>query len=294
VSLVLLGPVDGLSSGEIREIVLLAQDCADREFAPMLATRVQSLLDDFHSGIRIARAQLDGRLVGVGLVNLGGSAAPGCVIAVAPGHRLRGLGSEILRYVRKEVTSGKIRIWNHGDCESGFRFAHAHGMKILKQLHLMEVRNSLSMYPAHLDPRADCTIRVVDSSDLPSNWSQIVDESYLSSTVATELAARPWWPESKVVVAELNDGFCVGLLVLRDVIYRGVKSIENHLMAVHRDARGLGIGRDLTTASLIFAREASRGFSISYVDRRNAAAIQAHLNAGFLTVSRDTVFDYSW
>lgn len=293
-SLVLLGPVDGLSSSEISEIDLLARDCADREVAPMLAIRVQSLLEDFHSGIRIVRAQLDGRLVGVGLVNLGGSAAPGCVIAVAPGHRLRGLGSEILRYVRKEVTSGKTRIWNHGDCESGFRFADAHGMKILQQLHLMEVRNSLSMCPAHLDPRADCTIRVVDSSDLPSNWSQIVDESYLSPTVATELSARPWWPESKVVVAELNDGFCVGLLVLRDIVYRGVKSIENHLMAVHPDARGLGIGRDLTTASLIFAREASRGFSISYVDRQNAAAVQAHLNAGFLTVSSDSVFEYSW
>jgi len=290
----LLGSVDGLSSREIREIILLARDCADREFAPMLALRVQSLLDDFHSGIRIVRAQLDGRLVGVGLVNLGGSAAPGCVIAVAPGHRLRGLGSEILGYVRKEVTSGKIRIWNHGDCESGFRFAHAHGMKILQQLHLMEVRNSLSMYPAHLDPRADRTIRVVDSSDLPSNWSQIVDESYHSPTVATELAARPWWPKSKAVIAELSDGSCVGVLVLRDVSFKGFKSIENHLMAVHPSARGRGIAQGLLSELLIFAREASRGFSISYVDRRNAAAVQVHLNAGFLTVSSDSVFEYSW
>jgi len=288
------GPLDELSNDEIREIISLAQVCAEFERAPMLAVRMQSLLDDFHLGIRIVRAQLDGRLVGVGLVNLGGSAAPGCVIAVAPGHRLRGLGSEILRYVRKEVTSGTIRLWNHGDSESGFHFAHAHGMNILQQLHLMEVRNSLSMYPAHLDPRADCTIRVVDSSNLPSNWSQIVDESYLSPTVATELAARPWWPKSKAVIAELGDGSCVGVLVLRDVSFKGFKSIENHLMAVHPSAQGRGIAQGLLSEFLIFAHKASRGYSISYVDRRNAAAVQAHLNAGFLTVSSDSVFEYSW
>lgn len=290
----MLSSVNELSNEEIQEIVSLAQGCADIEHAPMLAVRVHSLMGDPHSSIQVVRAQRDGGLAGVGLVNLGGSATPGCVIAVAPKHRLRGLGSEILQCIQNGSTSGKIRIWNHGDCRSGLDFAQTHGMKILQQLHLMEVASSPSMYSTHLDSREDCIIRVVDSSNLPTNWRQIIDESYLSQTVAVELAARPWWPKSKTVVAELNDGFCIGLLVLRDVIYRGVKSIENHLMAVHPDARGLGIGRDLTTASLIFAREASRGFSISYVDRQNAAAVQAHLNAGFLTVSSDSVFEYSW
>lgn len=289
-----LGSTAELSADEIHGIVSLAQDCSDAELAPMLALRVQSLLGDPHSDIRVVRAQRHGHLVGVGIVNLGGSAAPGCVIAVAPGYRLRGLGSEILQSVRNVVTSGKIRIWNHGDCKSGFSFAQAHGMKILQQLHLMEVASSPSVYLADLGSRADCTIRLVDSSNLPTNWSQIFDESYLSPTVATELAARPWWPKSKAVVAELSDGSFVGVLVIRDVSFKGVKSIENHLMAVHPSARGRGIAQGLLSASLVFAHKASRGYSISYVDRRNAAAVQAHLNAGFLTVSTDSVFDYSW
>ncbi len=289
-----LGSIAELSAEEIHEIASLTQDCSNVELAPMLALRVQSLLGDIHSDIRVVRTQRDGRLAGVGLVNFGGSVTPGCVIAVAPRYRLQGVGSEILQCVRNGVTGGKIRMWNHGDCNSGFGFAQARGMKILQQMHLMEFTNSPSTCSAHLDLRADCIIRMVDSSNLPTNWSQIIDATYLSPTVATELVARPWWPKSKVLVAELDSGFCIGLLVLRDVVYRGLKSIENHLLAVHPTARGLGIGRDLITALLVFAREASCGYSISYVDRRNTAAVQAHLNAGLLTVSSDSVFDYSW
>lgn len=292
--MMLLDSIAELSANETHEIVSLVQDCSNIEFAPMLALRVQSFLDDLHPSTRIIRVRRDGRLVGAGLVNLGGSATPGCVIAVAPGYRLRGLGSEILQSVRNQVIGGEIRVWNHGDCKSGFDFAKVHGMKILQQLHLMEFENSSSAYPVHTEPRSDFTIRVVDSSSLPMNWNQVVNESYRSPTVALELAARLWWSGSKIVVAETSDGLCAGLLVLRDIVFKGVKSIENHLMAVDPTLRGLGIGRNLTTASLVFAREASRGYSISYVDRRNAAAVQAHVNAGFSTVSNDSVFSYSW
>ena len=70
-SSILLSSVNELSNEEIQEIVSLAQGCADIEHAPMLAVRVHSLLGDPHSSIKVVRAQREGGLAGVGLVNVG-------------------------------------------------------------------------------------------------------------------------------------------------------------------------------------------------------------------------------
>jgi GNAT superfamily N-acetyltransferase len=283
-----------LSADEIHEIVVLVQDCADIEFAPMLAVRVQSLLDNSYPMVKVVRMRIDGRLAGIGLINTAGLTIPGCIIAVAQEYRRRGLGSEILQSFKNVVPVGSIRVWNYADRTSGLEFAQRHEMIIHQRLHFMEVVNSLSTFASLLATRNEYKIRVVDPLNLPTNWSRIIDGSYLTPTVAAELVTRPWWPKSKIVVAESDEDSCIGLLVLRDVKYRGVKSIENHLMAVHSNWRGLGIGRALTTASLVFARETNCGYSISYVDRSNIAAVQAHLNSGFLIVSSDSVFRYSW
>lgn len=283
-----------LKSGEIDEVMELAVSCALAEDAPTLVQRVQSLVSSGQSSSRIVRFRLELQLVAIGLVNLGGSATPGCVIAVDPSFRRRGFGTRMLQVVTSGVAQREIRIWNHGDCRSGLDFAQRHRMTLLQQLNLMEVVNSPNKHLSHLKPRTDCTIRVVDPSALSDDWHQLVNESYNSSSVSIELATRPWWPTSKIVVAETESGNCVGLLVLRVVIYRGASAIENHLMAVHPSVRGLGIGSALTNALVVFANNNLFKYTISYVDRSNVAALEAHKNSGFFTVGSDSVFRYAW
>lgn len=290
----MLSPTADLTDDEIRKIIVLAKSCADAELAPLLALRVQSLVENRQTKILVTRIWEDVVLVGFGLVNLGGSVTPSCIVAVDPKYRLRGFGTKILQNITMGVAGREIRVWNHGDCQSGFGFAQRHGMTLFQELHLEETAHSPSENSINLETRSEYAIRVVDFLNLPTNWDRIVDESYRSPTVAVEIATRPWWPDCKVLIAERSNGQCVGLLVMRNVVYKGASSIEIHLLAVHPSMQGLGVGNSLVLASSVFAQEMSYQYSIAYLDRGNPAAMKAYLNAGFLTAGSDSVFRYSW
>lgn len=289
----MLSPAAQLTDDEIRGVIVLAQSCADAELAPLLALRVQSLLENRQTRILVTRIWEDTVLVGFGLVNLGGSEIPSCIVTVHPKYRLCGFGTKILQNITRGVAGREIRVWNHGDCQSGFGFAQRHGMTLFQELHLLETAHSPSENLINLETRSEYTIRVVDFLNLPMNWDRIVNEAYRSPTAAVEIATRPWWPDCKVLVAERSDGQCVGLMVTRNVVYKGASAIELHLMAVHPSLQGLGIGTSLILASSVFAQEMSYQYSIGYLDRGHPL-LKPYLNAGFLTAGSNSVFRYSW
>lgn len=277
------------------KILKLAKVCSESDSNHGLWLRVTSILESSPEALGTSFAVLatdtDDCISGVALVTKAGNLLPSCQLFVAPHSRRMGIGSNLLYQALRQSESDGLRVWNHGDCQDGKKFAEANRLQKLQSLALYAkeleelVANSEPETPGYLH------FEICSANDLKVDWKAVVTQAYQTTSVVTELESRAWWPQSwGIVVPDPNGLHFAGVLVARAVSYQRRPSMENHVMAVAPEWQGHGISKILLSGLVALARDLKLSSVISYVEVSNRNAVGAHQASRFSKISQDSVY----
>lgn len=277
------------------EILNLAKECSESNFNPGLWLRVSSILESSLEASSASFAVLAtngaNRICGVALVTKTGQFLPSCQLFVAPDSRRMGIGSDLLRQALRESESDGLRVWNHGDCPDGEKFAEVSGLNKFQSLALFAKELNDRIANSSQETLSAWNFKICSANYLKSDWKDVLTEAYQTSKVVSELESRAWWPQSwGVVVPDPKGRQLAGVLVARAASYQQQPSIENHVMAVAPEWQGHGISKVLLSGLVALAKSLKLASAISYVEVSNRNAVGAHLASGFSKISQDSVY----
>jgi mycothiol synthase len=232
-------------------------------------------------------------LVAIASLNQSNRISPSAHVVVGASKRRQGIGSYLLESIGLTFSTASIRVWNVGDTHSGRQFAKNHVLRHIQNLELMSASTRHSCI-VRQDRFEGFSASVVATSELDPSWETLVSDSYSDSAVTQLIASSSWWPSAfAACITQVPDGQLLGIVIGRKVLFHSAPATENHLMAVSKATRGKGFGRVLTELLLQHTANLGISHSVSYVDAANKAAIRAHANSGFRSVSRSSIYELS-
>lgn len=271
--------------------VLALFDAAERAAGHELVDEAERLrVQALHAGEppaegwRALVGWVDGEVVGyAGAVRADGHAVGELV--VAPAHRRRGHGRALLHALEAEVHHlgvGRLVVWSREDAAAA-ALARSAGYRVARRLVVMA--RPLSDPPAVPPPPEGTVLRTMRPGADDAAVAAVLADAFAGHpdppwTVArvVERRHRPWFDPEGVLLATTTDGRVVGVHWTKD---RGGGVGEVHLLAVHRDAAGQGLGRLLLRAGLQhLARRGCREV-VLWAEADNHAAIALYRSEGF-------------
>lgn len=286
----------------------LAQKALALARAAEQADGVAPLSEQFVLGITDARlahrhlVALDGgRLIAVAALE--GEIAE---LVVDPGHRRAGIGTQLYRRVR-EVVPG-LQTWAHGDLPGARALAGRQGLKVTRELLVLEITGRALDDASRFTAPAD--FAAVDLHRSREKFGAAkVDQAWLDANND----AFSWHPEQggwdleRLERAQEVDWFSD-----RDVLFlwdeqSGPPRLagfhwtkwhdeetpgfgEVYVVGLAADYRGRGLGTPILLLGLDHLRAKGAERIILYVEADNAAAVKVYQNSGFAVAERHTVY----
>ena len=298
-----------LDSEKQREVLSLIASATDVDGIPPVAEHVLLHLrhggdkEDFH-----LLAEESGEILGYAHLDLTDQVeGPSAEIVVAPKHRGKGIGDQLVAKVR-EFAGEKLRLWSHGDLPGAKNLAEKNGLKHSRTV--IQMRRSLA------DPIPEIDSSIPIRSFLPGidneNWLKVNNAAFQGhpeqsnwSTQDLDVRIREDWFNPKgFLIAEIEDefaGFC-WTKVHGGHSHKHSQDEPEHdhdpigeiyIMGVNPKFQGRGIGRAVTIAGLKHLRYEGIFSAMLYVDADNASAIKLYTSLGFKEWGRDVLYRYS-
>ena len=248
-------------------------------------------------GARHLVAQQDDRLVGYAHLDVAGLAPTGHLV-VHPRSRRGGVGGALLDALVTAAAPRPLRLWAHGDLEPARGLAARHGL--LRVRDLLRLRRPLDVplpdpaYPPAIEVRTFQPGRD-DDAWVTLNAEAFADHPEQGRLTRDDLRRRmeePWFDPAGFFLAE-RDGDLLGFHWTKvhpagEIEDRAVGEV--YAIGVSARARGLGLGRALTTTGLRYLRDRGLPAVVLYVDGDNEAAIATYRGLGFAQDAVDVMY----
>ena len=298
-----------LDSEKQREVLSLIASATDVDGIPPVAEHVLLHLrhggdkEDFH-----LLAEESGEILGYAHLDLTDEVeGPSAEIVVAPKHRGKGIGDQLVAKVR-EFAGEKLRLWSHGNLPGAKNLAEKNGLKHSRTV--IQMRRSLA------DPIPEIDSSIPIRSFLPGidneNWLKVNNAAFQGhpeqsnwSTQDLEVRTKEaWFNPNGFLIAEIENvlaGFC-WTKVHGGHSHKHSQDEPEHdhdpigeiyIMGVNPKFQGRGIGRAVTIAGLKHLRYEGIFSAMLYVDADNASAIKLYTSLGFKEWGRDVLYRYN-
>jgi mycothiol synthase len=298
-----------LDSEKQREVLALIASATDVDGIPPVAEHVLLHLrhggdkEDFH-----LLAEESGEILGYAHLDLTDQVeGPSAEIVVAPKHRGKGIGDQLVAKV-KEFAGAKLRLWSHGDLPGAKNLAEKNGLTHSRTV--IQMRRSLA------DPIPEIDSSIPIRSFLPGidneNWLKANNAAFhghpeQSNWSIRDLEVRTkedWFNPKGFLIAEIENelaGFCW------TKVHGGHSHKHSHdepehdhdpigeiyIMGVNPKFQGRGIGRAVTITGLKHLRYEGIFSAMLYVDADNASALKLYASLGFKEWGRDVLYRYN-
>jgi mycothiol synthase len=298
-----------LDSERQREVLALIASATDVDGIPPVAEHVLLHLrhggdkEDFH-----LLAEESGEILGYAHLDLTDQVeGPSAEIVVAPKHRGKGIGDQLVAKV-KEFSGAKLRLWSHGDLPGAKNLAEKNGLTHSRTV--IQMRRSLT------DPIPEIDSNILIRSFLPGidneNWLKANNAAFQGHPEQSNWSIRDlevrtkedWFNPKGFLIAEIENelaGFCW------TKVHGGHSHKHSHdepehdhdpigeiyIMGVNPKFQGRGIGRAVTIAGLKHLRYEGIFSAMLYVDADNASAIKLYTSLGFKEWGRDVLYRYN-
>ncbi|GAA2784184.1 mycothiol synthase [Crossiella cryophila] len=242
------------------------------------------------SGEHLLARQADGQLGGYVNLDRDNDGRYVAELAVHPGHRRRGLGTELVTQLLQRAGEGDLRIWAHGDHPGGQAIGARLGFTRARDLWRMRMAFTGELperaLPDGLSLRAfvpgQDEAAVVEVNNKAFSWHP---EQGGWTTADIELREAESWFDPAGFFLAVRDGRIVGFHWTKVHAARpdtGNQPIgEVYVVGVDPDAQGGGLGSVLTLAGLRHLRERGLPSVMLYVESDNTTAIRVYEKLGF-------------
>ncbi len=220
-------------------------------------------------------------------------------LVVDPRHRGNGLGTDLLRALIAAVDSGSLRVWAHGDHPAARRLADRLGFVRVRELR--QLRAALDGPIAPPTPQPGVTLRTFRVGQDEDAWLAVnaaafrehLEQGAMTAADLAQRMAQPWFDPAGFFLAQ-RGGELVGFhwtkvhpahTTSRDALG------EIHVLGVHPNAQGSGLGKTLTMIGLRHLQNRGLGEVMLYVESDNAAALSLYQRLGFRHVSSDVMYE---
>ncbi|RZS90782.1 mycothiol synthase [Motilibacter rhizosphaerae] len=286
-----------LTAAEVAEVLALAAAASRADRVAPLGEHVELHLR--HGGDPRERHLLARTPAGVlvGYAHLDPTdpvAGPAAELVVAPDARRQGVGAALLHRLL-ELSAGRLRLWAHGSRPGAAALAASAGLTRSREL--LQLRRPLvPPLPEVVVPEGLLLRTFVPGRD-DEAWVALNAEVFATHpeqgriTLADlhQRMAEPWFDPSGFFLAE-RAGELLGYGWAK-VHGEGHPALgELYVLGVSAAARGLGLGRTLTTA--VLQHVAARGVptAMLYADADNTPALRVYTGLGFTVWASDTMF----
>lgn len=215
-------------------------------------------------------------------------------LAVAPGARERGLGTDLA--MAAVAGSDVTAAWAHGDHPAAGRLAARLGFDRVRELWVL--RRSASMPLPALPHRTDVEVRGYRPEDaealLRVNAAAFADHPEQGALDADDLAARraePWFDPAGLLLA--LDSATGELLGFHWTKTHSTELGEVYVVGIAPDAQGRGLGKLLTLAGLHHLTDRGVTEIHLYVESDNSPALALYTGLGFSHRGIDTHVMYA-
>lgn len=226
-----------------------------------------------------------------------GTSAVGHVV-VDPCFRRAGVGSALVASLRELSAGAAVRVWAHGDLPAAAALAERLGFGRVRELwRLQRPLGDILTVPSY---PTDVTVRtfVADRDEtawLALNAAAFADHPEQGSLTAAGLAQRQAQPDfdpAGFFLAE-RAGELLGFHWTKVHPAGGVAAEpvgEVHVIGVHPDAQGLGLGKALTLTGLRYLQSRQLKSVVLYVEAANSSAIALYSRLGFTRAAVDVLY----
>lgn len=212
-------------------------------------------------------------------------------LVVRPSARGRGEGSALLAEVLRDVPTGELRAWSHGDHPAAGALARRHGFDRARELWVMRRPSSLGYEAVSwhgfelrgFQPGDEAEIVRVNAAAFAGHPEQgAMDLANLA-----ERMAEPWFDPAGLITAWQGDRLAGFHWTKRHDARHG----EVYVIGVDPGMQGSGLGRLLLQAGLRHLIEGGAAEVLLYVESDNPA-VRLYQRAGFAHTSADTHVQY--
>lgn len=217
-------------------------------------------------------------------------------LVVAPEHRRKGLGSEVLDRVLAAAPA--TRLWAHGDLPAARALARARALTAVRTL--LQLQRSTDPEPKIVEP-------AVPQGFSLTSFQSARDATDWLDLNATAFAHHP--EQGRMTMADLQQRLAepwfeaTGLLLLRDTETGGLAAShwtkiphgqrtegEVYVVAVHPAYQGRGLGRFITSAGLAHLKSQGIRRITLYVEGDNEPALATYRGLGFTQAAIDVQY----
>ena len=259
--------------------------------------------EDFH-----LLAEENGEIFGYAHLDLTDEVeGPSAEIVVAPKHRGKGIGDNLIESV-KGYAGEKLRLWSHGDLPGAKNLAEKNGLKHARTV--IQMRRSLT------DPIPEIDSNIPIRSFLPGidnkNWLELNNAAFSGHPEQSNWSERDldvrtkedWFNPKGFLIAEIDSqlaGFCWTKVHGGHTHKHSDGETEHdhdpigeiYIMGVNPKFQWRGIGRAVTIAGLKHLRYEGIFSAMLYVDANNNGAINLYTSLGFKEWGRDVLYRYN-
>jgi mycothiol synthase len=266
----------GLPESTVAQVRAIAQAAADHDGVEPLGE--QALLDLTDPAAPVRHITVGEPPTGYATVDMRGR--PVAELVVAPAHRRRGVGRQLLDAARD--VGGQPLVWAHGDLPAARALAASAGLSPRREL--WQMTTGLGERAAQALPD-DVVVRGFVVGRDEAAWLQLnarafADHPEQGRMTLDDLRARqrePWFRADDLLLAE-RDGRLVAFAWLK--VERASVG-ELYVLGVDPAAQGGGLGRRLTASALDHLSRRGARTAILYTEASNAAAVRVYEAAGF-------------
>ena len=298
-----------LDSKSLIQVLDLIAAATDKDGVPPVAEHV--LLHLRHGGDKAdlhLLAEESGEVFGYAHLDLTDAVeGPSAEIVVAPAHRGKGIGNQLIEKV-KELSGSKLRLWSHGDLPGAKNLAIRNGFTHSRTV--IQMRRSLT------DPIPDPDGKIAIRNFLPGldnqGWLLLNNAAFQGHPEQSNWSERDlevrtkesWFDHRGFLIAEIEGelaGFCwTKIHGGHSHSHSSEEEVHDHdpigeiyIMGVNPKFQGRGIGRAVTIAGLKHLRYEGIFSAMLYVDEKNESAIKLYTSLGFNEWGRDVLYRYN-
>ena len=294
-----------LAPVEVAQVLNLVTNATQAdEVSPLSEHVLLHLRHGGDDGDRHLRVFVDGALAGYAHVDLTDQVeGPSAELVVAPAHRRRGVGHQLVAALTELSPDGRLRLWAHGGHSDAAFLANSHGF--VRARELWQMRRSLfaalpsaalpegialRSFEPGIDDEAWITLNAEAFEELP-------DQGSLGLADLRQRINEPWFDADGFLVAQTTSPDHPPVLAgfhwtkVHGAERHGHEAIgEVYVIGVARDWRGTGLGKALLLAGLAHLRAQGLAEVMLYVDATNTAAIGLYESLGFSRWDVDVLF----
>ncbi|HEX8508724.1 MAG TPA: mycothiol synthase [Propionibacteriaceae bacterium] len=212
-------------------------------------------------------------------------------LVVHPGHRRRGLGSQLLASL-VAASPARLHVWAMGSTSAARALAARAGLVVVRELLIM---TRPLEEPPELTPTPEgVLVRSFVVGQDEDRWLSVNARAFASHPEQGQLTradlldrmAEPWFDPKGFLVA-IRDGAMVGFHWTKQ--HPGALG-EVYVLGVDPDAGGQGLGKALLSRGLDHLHTAGDTSVQLYVEADHAAAVGLYQRSGFTVKSRDVMY----